>query len=131
MLLVQTKIGPSAIQGIGLFANQFIPKGTQIWKFQSGFDLLIDKNEISKLSEPAREQFLKYSSLSPKTNKYLLGFDDDRFWNHSDNPNCIFIDSSDDEEGILVSVKDIQKGEELTCNYKDITSDFDYKMSVH
>lgn len=27
MLLVKTKIGPSAIHGIGLFADQFIQKG--------------------------------------------------------------------------------------------------------
>ena len=56
MLLVKTKIGPSKINGTGLFANQFIPKGTPTWKFQSGFDLKIDKSELANLSESARKQ---------------------------------------------------------------------------
>lgn len=131
MLLVKTKIGPSKINGIGLFANQFIPKGTPTWKFQPGFDLKIDKNELANLSEPAKEQFLKYAYLNPKTDKYILCFDDARFFNHSDNPNCIDTESPDDTEGISVVVKDIQEDEELTCNYKEFDADFDFKMSIH
>lgn len=118
MLLVKTKIGPSKINGIGLFANQFIPKGTPIWKFQPGLDLKIDKNELVKLSEPARKQFLKYAYLSSKINKYILSSDDDRFTNHSDNPNVIKTESPDDEEGVNIAARDIQEGEELTCDYK-------------
>ncbi len=131
MLLVKTKIGPSKINGIGLFANQFIPRGTPVWKFQSGFDLKIDKSDLSKLFDPGREQFLKYAYLNPKTNKYILCFDDARFFNHFDNPNCIDINSPDDEEGINIAAKDIKEGEELTCNYKEFDADFDYKMSIH
>ena len=37
--------------------------------------------------------------LDPKTNKYILCFDDARFFNHSDNPNCIDTESPDDSEG--------------------------------
>ena len=131
MLLVKTKIGPSKINGTGLFANQFIAKGTAVWRFQSGFDLKIEKGELGNLSEPARGQFLKYAYLNPKTNKYILCFDDDRFFNHSDNPNCIDTESPDDSEGVDVAAKDIQEGEELTCNYKEFDADFDYKMSIH
>ena len=131
MLLVKTKIGPSKINGTGLFANQYIPKGTPTWKFQPGFDLKIEKSELVSLSEPAKDQFLKYAYLNPKTSKYILCFDDARFFNHSDNPNCIDTESPDDTEGIDVAVRDIQEGEELTCNYKEFDADFDYKMSIH
>ncbi len=131
MLLVKTKIGQSKIHGIGVFANQFIPKGTPIWKFQPGFDLKIDKSELANLSEPAKEQFFEYTYLNPKTNKYILCFDDARFFNHSDNPNCIDSNSSDDEEGIDIAARDIQEGEELTCDYKEFEADFDsYSMSL-
>ncbi len=130
MLLVKTKIGPSEINGTGLFADQFIPKGTLVWKFQYP-DLKIDKSELPKLSEPAREQFLKYAYLNPKTDRYVLCFDDSRFFNHSDNPNCIDTEFPDDTEGINVAVRDIQAGEELTCNYKEFDADFGYKMSDH
>ncbi len=42
MLLVKTKIGQSNISGIGVFADEFIPKGTVIWRYQEGFDQMID-----------------------------------------------------------------------------------------
>ena len=129
-MLVKTKIGPSKINGTGLFANQFIAKGTAVWKFQSGFDSKVEKSELGNLSEPAREQFLKYAYLNTKTNKYILCFDDARFFNHSDNPNCIDTESPADSEGIDVAVKDIPEGEELTCNYKEFDADFDYKMRI-
>ena len=36
MLLVKTKIKSSEIAGIGLFADEFIPKGTCTWRFRGG-----------------------------------------------------------------------------------------------
>jgi len=123
MILVKTKIGLSRIEGIGIFADEFIPKGTPVWKFQEGFDLKIKKEELAKLSEPSKKQFLKYSYLNPETNEYILCFDDSRFFNHSDNPNCIGIVSAEDGEEIDITTRDIQKDEELTCNYKDFTLD--------
>jgi len=72
MLLIKTKIGPSKINGIGLFANQFIPKGTVIWKFHSGYDIKIDKNELAKLSEITKDCFLKYAYLNPDTFYVLM-----------------------------------------------------------
>jgi len=127
MILVKTKIGQSKINGIGLFANQFIPKGTLVQKFMPGFDLIIPESDIQKLSEPAREQFLKYAYKN-KDGQYILCFDDTRFLNHSDNPNLI---STDPVEEIDIAARDIQKGEELTVNYKEFDADFDYKMSIH
>ena len=99
MLLVKTKIGQSKINSIGLFADQFIEKGTTIWKFQQGFDLRVGKDELDNLSESAKAQFLKYAYLNPDTQKYILCFDDARFFNHSDEPNSIDVASPDDEEG--------------------------------
>ncbi len=131
MLMIKTKIEASKINGTGLFANQFIPKGTTIWKFQPGFDLEIEKNELDKLPEIAKKSFLKYAYFNSATNKYILCFDDARFFNHSDNPNCIEKKYSEEEgEGITVAVRDIQQGEELTSNYREYDADFDYKMSI-
>ncbi len=127
MILVKTKIGPGKINGIGLFADQFISKGTLVQKFMPGFDLIIPESEIQKLSEPAREQFLKYA-YKIKGGQYILCFDDTRFLNHSDNPNLI---SNDPIEEIDIAARDIQKCEELTVNYKEFDADSDYKMSIH
>ena len=130
MLLVKTKIGPSKVEGIGLFADQYIPKGTAIWKFQAGFDLKITASELSKLSEPARKQFLKYAYLNQKTKHYILCFDDARFLNHSEKPNCIESQVFDGQEGVDIAAKDIQLSEELTCDYRAFDADFSYKMSI-
>lgn len=130
MLLVQTKLGLSKIQGIGLFADQYISKGSLIWKFRPDFDLCVEKSKILSLSESAKRQFLRYAYLNSQTNMYVLCFDDARFFNHSDNPNCNTIESSDDKEGVEIAGKDIQKGEELTVDYKGYDAEYDYKMSI-
>ncbi len=50
--------------------------------------------------------------------------------NHSENPNCIEEKSPDgEEEGKTIALRDIQKGEELTSNYRDYDVDFDFKMN--
>ena len=118
MLLVKTKIGPSKIHDIGLFANQFIPKGTPIWRFTQGFDIRISKEDIRRLSEPAKEEFFHFAFLNPNTNKYVLCADGARFYNHSDNPNTVSIDYPDEEEGMDIAARDIQVGEELTIDYR-------------
>ena len=51
MLLIKTKIQESRIHGIGLFADEFIPKGTEIWKFTPGFDMKFTREEILKFPE--------------------------------------------------------------------------------
>ena len=40
MLLVKTKLNISPIHGIGLFAVEFIPAKTIVWKFHPAIDLI-------------------------------------------------------------------------------------------
>lgn len=120
MLLVKTKIGPSTIHGIGLFADQYISKGTPVWEFTSGFDIECSVSDLDRLSEPARERFLHYCYLDPDTKKYVLCADDARFFNHSETPNII----CPDQDGPDRATRDIQPGEELTYDYR--TGDMDY-----
>ena len=51
MLLVKTTLGTSKISGIGLFANQFIPKDTIIWKYTDGVDLKISDEKLLELEK--------------------------------------------------------------------------------
>ena len=119
MLLVKTKIGLSQINGIGLFADQFIPKGTVTWRAIEPFDLKISKEEMDKLSEPAKQIFLKYSYLSKWSKKYVLCFDDARFLNHSESPNVICGEQTvEGEETVDIAARDIYPGEEITCDYR-------------
>ena len=38
MLLVKTTLRPSEVHGLGLFADEFIPKGIAIWRFDGRAD---------------------------------------------------------------------------------------------
>ena len=118
MLIVKTKIAPSQIAGIGLFADEPIRKGTLVWKFDSGLDRLFSTEEISKLSDPAQKQFHNYSYLDKKYGKYLLCGDDGRFFNHSSAPNC-----DDSKDDMTTALRDIEKGEELTVDYTSFYGD--------
>lgn len=125
MLLVKTKIGPSKIHGIGLFADQLIIKGTTVWKFVENFDLKINKNALGNLPNQAKETILAYAYLN-KNEDYVLCSDNAKFFNHSDQPN-VTAPENDDEPNLAVC--DIQPGEELTQNYKSFDADFEYKLS--
>ena len=127
MLLVKTKVGSSKIHGIGLFAAEFIPKGTQTWKFQPGFDLELIENNLKELSEPARAQFKNYCYKDYTNGKYILCSDDARFMNHSDNPN-IADSNPENDYAPDIAIRDIVEREELTCNYKKGDADWKRKL---
>jgi SET domain-containing protein len=116
MLLVKTKLDVSHIHGIGLYADDFIAEGTIVWKFNPVIDIWLRKEEIEGLSCAAREQIEKYSYRAQHTGLYALCGDDARFFNHSADPNCFDICHSI-EEDLTIARRDIQKGEELTCDY--------------
>ena len=67
MLLVKTKLDLSGIHGIGLFANEFIPKDTVIWKFNRLIDLRCSESEIGQLPEYSREQICNAPPMGVKT----------------------------------------------------------------
>ncbi|MCX6717528.1 MAG: SET domain-containing protein [Candidatus Taylorbacteria bacterium] len=127
MMLVKSKTEQSKIHGIGLFADEFIAKGTKVWEYTPWFDFSLTKEQVKKLSEASKEQFLNYAYLSKETGKYVLCSDDARFFNHQKNPNvvCIVPKNSEFEEALeCFAVQDIMKGEELTCDYSEFEADF-------
>ena len=118
MLIIRAWVGPSKIQGLGLIAHEFIPKGTVIWKLVPGFDLLLSDEEVKNLPPSAQEQVYHYAFFHPKLKKHVLCADDDKFTNHSDNANSRFCDDH------AITIRDIQEGEEITDNY----SEYGYRM---
>jgi uncharacterized protein len=116
MLLIDARAGKSDIHGIGLIANQFIPKGTRMWTFKPGFDLILSEKDINSMSEFSRSQVIWYAYYDKSTAVYVLSSDDDRFTNHSDSPNTINI--GDD----VFALVDIYPGTEITWDYRNFTS---------
>jgi uncharacterized protein len=112
MLRVKTKLGLSKVHGVGLFADQFIPKGTVTWQYDPDFDLEWNEGDLKKMAPWNLEQFMKYSYFDYDKNCFILCVDDQRFINHSIDPNILSKPECD------VAGKDIEPGEELFCNYE-------------
>lgn len=129
MLLVKTRIDKSPIAGIGLFADEFIPKGTYIWRFKTGFDIRVNEDYPDSLPGPAKAFFQTYAYQNPKTKKYVLCSDNSRFFNHSNTPNTHCVKDPEDEETADVAARDIEPGEELTVDYREFDTDPTYGFS--
>ncbi len=111
MLLIKTKIGPSKIHGMGLFADEFIPKGAITWEWNSVFDISFKQELVNSLPELMRNYILYYAYFDKDINKLVLCADNQRYINHSKNIN---IDSTTRRD---IANRDIHPGEELLCNY--------------
>ena len=121
MLLVPTYVAPSAIEGVGVFAEAPIPAGTLIWRLDPALDRLIARDAVAGL-EPLFQRFVeRYSYPYPHDPELLIvELDNGRFMNHSDAPNTLF---SDPDAGFTLC--DIAAGEELTCNYAEFDPGFE------
>ena len=126
MLLVKTRLGVSAIHGMGLFSDVFIPRGTAVWRFMAGLDLLLDDATVNGPEEPVRSTLQRYSYLDRNSGKYVFCLDNARFMNHADDPNIVPLPGDTDPFGVDVAARDIHPGEELTCDY----GEFDAEMAL-
>ena len=111
MLLVKTYLDKSAIHGLGVFAGQFIRKGTKIWRFVEGFDRFYSPKQFAGLPKPARD-FIKFHGYRVD-GEILLTVDHDRHMNHADEPNTYL------KAGYAIARRNIRKGEEITNDYRE------------
>lgn len=118
MMLIRTVRKPSSIHGFGLFADEPIPEGSPTWRFIPGIDQAIHPDIVRRVPEASREAFLTYAYLDIRTGLYVLCADDARFMNHSDTPNVRGEYELDSVFGVDVAARDIEPGEELTCDYR-------------
>jgi SET domain-containing protein len=114
MLRVKTYLDKSPIEGIGVFAAQKIADGALVWSFEPQIDKVLDMDESTLKYQYFldKEFIMTYAYFDKQLNKYILSVDNDRFTNHSDNPNTIPLPT-----GEVVADRDIYIGEEITINY--------------
>jgi uncharacterized protein len=112
MLLINTTLKKSLKHGIGLFADQFIPKGTMTWKYHPNFDPSFTRKEVAKMPKPGQKQLWNYHFYDKKQDRYVWCLDDLRFINHDEKRPNIHSTLYRD-----VALRDIKKGEELLCDY--------------
>ena len=119
MLTVKASVKSSKIQGLGLFADEKIPKGTVTWKFNPRFDILFDPEEVKRMPPGHQELIDNHAYLSTTSGKYVYSIDDSRFTNHSSKNNNVDARAFPGETEICgVANRDIEKGEEILTNYR-------------
>jgi uncharacterized protein len=118
MLIVKTKVAQSPIHGIGVFAEEFIKSGSIIWQWHEGIDQRISAELVNSLPKICQEVFKRYSWVEDGV--YNVCIDNEKYINHSDNPNCIFID----EGNTAIAARNIDIGEEITQDYSMFDDNF-------
>jgi SET domain-containing protein len=114
----EVKVATNPQMGLGLFAKEFIKKGSVVWQYIEGVDIRICKDKFEKLNEVQKEYFYKYAWLE-EDGCYYSSCDLTNFINHSYNPNLKVIDD------IVIAIQDIQPGEEMFENYQEFDPEFD------
>jgi uncharacterized protein len=100
MMHPHTKLGfVNDVVGMGIFATQFIPKGTIIWILDS-LDQHLKFSYVESLDPVRQQEVIRYGYRN-RCGDYVLCWDLGRFMNHSNNPNVV----------------DIYPGEQITCDY--------------
>jgi SET domain-containing protein len=113
MMMVRSYLGPSTIEGLGVFSHTDIRKGQLIWLYDPGFDVSFMVSDIERAPKHFREFMDRYTYPHPEdAERVVLDCDEGRFMNHSDDP---AMDLSNPSRG--VATRDIPAGTEITCDY--------------
>jgi len=111
MLLVKTTLGKSKIHGLGVFAAEFIAKGTRIWRYVEGYDRCWTPRQFAKLPKPARDYLEDYAYQVD--GEIIFTVDNDHYINHSVRPNTYL------KGGYAIAKRAIRKGAEITNDYRE------------
>jgi hypothetical protein len=121
MLLVPIEVRQSTIHGLGVFATAFIPRGTVIWQFDPGIDRHLAADWLTQQPAHVQRFVQAYAVLSMDRKSYTLTGDQTLFINHhvagNMAPQPAILANG---EEVVVAIRDIQPGEELTINYGEI-----------
>jgi len=99
--------------GFGVFATQFIPRGTLTWVCDE-LDQFVDPARVAVLP-PFYRKLLDTYTFRDRLGRHVLCWDLARFMNHSCAPCCLGPDST-----FEVAVRDIRPGDELTDDYASL-----------
>ncbi len=123
------RVQKSTVHGVGLFAIKDIPKGVNPFKSIHQEEYIeFNKNELEHLSEEVKKMIHDYCA-EEDGNVWIpkYGFNTvqcERFLNHSKTPNVI----TTDDGTTFVTMREIQKGEELLSDYEHYDENFTEKM---
>ncbi|MFO7478907.1 MAG: SET domain-containing protein [Methyloceanibacter sp.] len=120
MLTVSTYVAPSAIQGLGVFAGEFIERGRLLWSLNPKFDIFVQADEIGAYPPHMQDYISRYTYPHLEIpGVVILDSDNGKFMNHSLLPNTDFRIF---DKGYAIG--DIAPGDEITCNYHEFDPGF-------
>lgn len=124
MFVYKTEVKPATnpVMGLGLFASEFIPNQSVVWKYMEGFDIRFDPNRLNELNDAQRAHFTKYAWLEQMIHDdkeyYYCNADLCGFTNHSKNANIF------SKGHYTIAMRDIEIGEEIFIDYSEFDSEF-------
>ncbi len=110
--------------GYGVFATQFIPKGTIVF-VQDPLDLDIPWEKFDRLPERYRSIVKKYGYVT-NHGHFVVSWDHGKYVNHCCHPNTLTTGY-----GFEIAIEDIQAGEEITDDYGLLNLQDNFAMSCH
>jgi SET domain-containing protein len=119
MMLVPTYLDKSPIHGIGIFARDFIPRGTLVWEFTPDADQVFSAADLALLLPLQRETILFYGYIEPDREGVVLCCDNARHFNLLRGANCGSGDQSAHGYVSTLALRDIAAGEELTYPFEE------------
>jgi uncharacterized protein len=125
---VYTRLKPSKIHGVGVFAIRDIPKGVSLFADeaeQNIEDNWVDKKEVAKLDPEIQKLYADFSPITddkyncPKSYDLItVGY----YVNHSPRPNVV-----SNNGGSFTTLRKIKKGEEITADFRTYSDEPPYK----
>jgi hypothetical protein len=125
MIHIKYKLNTSPLHGVGLFADEPIPKGVLIYTPSPVLDVNITQEQFNALDEKEKQEVRWWGFLDPTTNRWHVDFDVTHFINHADDATVTQDPAHPD--AYLVAARDIKIGEELTQNYLEFESEEDLR----
>jgi hypothetical protein len=110
------------IIGYGVFATQFIPRGTVIYA-QDALEVRVFPEEFASLNPECRYMVDKYSFIGPAGDR-ILSWDFAKYVNHRCDCNTISTGW-----GFEIALHDIGEGEEITDDYGLFNLEYDMPVS--
>lgn len=113
---VYTRLAPSPIHGVGVFAIRNIKKDTNIFSNDESEMIWISKKEVKKISKELKKLYLDFCvekkdkfGCPLNFNLLTVGW----YLNHSENPNVVCDDNYE-----FYALRNIKKDEELLSDYE-------------
>lgn len=119
MLLIDTYVGPSPIEGVGVFAAEPIKAGQVVWVLNQTLDRIISHVELQELPAVQQAFIQRYAYFDASLGGFLLDGDNARFLNHADASLIRFA-----ADGCGYAVREVAADEELTCDYREFMPEF-------